>query len=578
MSYSVLLLDLTDKTCEVIDRPDLREDYLGGAGAAIKLLQEFCPSGVDPLSPEAPIVFAIGPLNGFLPCCTKVVAMFKSPLTGSLGESHAGGRFGLAMKLAGYDAIVVEGAADFPTYITIRNGDVAFKDASALWGISTYSTGRVLREIEPDAGRRSIIRIGPAGENRVRYANVNVDMYRHFGRLGLGAVFGSKKLKAIVIAGTKSYSIPNPKKYREVYDKIYKEVAALEPMKKYHDLGTAENVMPLNAIGALPTRNFSAPRFEFAHRISGEHFAKELLVKKMACPGCPLECIHIASLRIEYAEGYEYGSITVPYDYEPIYALGSMLGVGSPDGVLRLIEKVDAYGLDAISTGVILAWATEAFRLGIITEKETAGLRLDWGNIDVYARAIERIVAMPNAFYRALARGVEVAASKYGGLDFAMALGKNEVAGYRCGLATVLGQLVGCRHSHLDNAGYSLDQKKPMPEDQIVRELMREEWWRCLVTSLVICLFARKIYRPEIVRDALSALGIELTEEELEELGRRIYREKMSFKFREGFDFRKLRIPKRFFETESASGFISEEKLKKALELYEREVKKVLES
>lgn len=575
MMGRILLLDLTEKESEFIERPELFEKFLGGSGAAIKLLEEFCPARADPFSPDAPIVFAIGPLTVAFPCCSKVVSMFKSPITGNLGESHAGGRFGLAMRLAGYDAIIIKGRADFPTYIAIHDEEVSFKDASALWGISTYSTGRVLREIEGGGGRRSIIRIGPAGENRVRFANVNVDTYRHFGRLGLGAIFGSKLLKAIVISGTKSYSVKNPERYKEVYKDIYDKVTKAELMKKYHDLGTGENVMALNILNAFPTRNFTSAQFEKAHKISGEYFAENLLMRKMACSHCPLGCIHIALLRVQFADGYEYGSTMVPYDYEPIYALGSMLGIGIADHILQLVEKVDRYGLDAISTGVVLAWATEIFRMKLISERETMGVHPRWGDVNSYAKMIDLMISMPNKFYRSIARGLDIASDVYGGKEFAMTLGKNEVAGYHCGPATILGQLLGARHSHLDNAGYNVDLKGA-PEETIVDELMKEEMWRNVLTSLVICLFARGVYTEEVVRGALLTVGIERSVEELRRLGEEIYKEKWRLKLREGFKFEGLRVPERFFKTATPQGVLKREVVEKLMKVYESRISSLL--
>lgn len=576
MPNRVLYLDLSEKESEIVERPDIFDKHLGGIGAAIKLFEE-SPAGGDPLSPEAPIIFAIGPLNTYYPCCCKVVSVFKSPLTGNLGESHAGGRLGFVMRLADYDAIVIKGASPNPTYIAIHDEEISFKDATSLWGISVYSTGRVLRQVEPGSGRRSILRIGMAGERRVRFANVNVDVYRHFGRLGLGAVFGSKGLKAIVISGSKSFQLKRSSQYNEIYGKLYREITESSAMKKYHDVGTAENVLVLNEIGALPTKNFSRSRFDGAAEISGERFAETHLVRKTACTGCPIGCIHIATLRIQFAEGYEYGSLLVPYDYQPIYALGPMLGIDSIPNVLRLIEKIDRYGLDVISGGVALAWATEAFQRGLISERDTFGLKLKWGDADVYAKMIDLIITTPTKFYKILGRGVEVAASKYGGLDFAMSLGKNEVAGYHTGPANLLGQLLGCRHSHLDNAGYSIDQKG-IEEEAIVDSLIKEEQWRNVLASLVACFFARGIYKEDFVEQALSAVGIDRTAEELKALGKEIYKLKYKIKLREGFSFEGLGIPKRFFELTTPRGLLEEQHLKGMLENYKSKIEQLLKS
>ena len=198
----VLYIDLEKKRSWVEERKDLFEKYLGGAGVAIHLLEEECPKGVDPLDPQNPIVFAVGPLVGLFPYASKTVAMFKSPLTGNLGESHAGGRSATSIRLAGYGAIVIRGGSERPVYVAIHGDKVFFRDASALWGMrSAYAVGRVIREREPGAGVRTIIRIGRAGEKLVRYACAITETYRHFGRLGLGAELGCKKLKALVVSG-----------------------------------------------------------------------------------------------------------------------------------------------------------------------------------------------------------------------------------------------------------------------------------------------------------------------------------------------------------------------------------------
>lgn len=571
--YNVLYIDLTEGKHEVQERRDLFEKYLGGAGVAVKLLEEECPKGVDPLSPENPIIFTVGPLTGLFPLASKTVAMFKSPLTRNFGESHAGGRSAAVIRFAGYGAIVIRGASRNPVYISIVNDKVKIKDATTLWGMrSSYAVGRVLREVEPGAGKRTIMRIGMAGENLVRYANVVVESYRHFGRLGLGAVFGSKKLKAIVIVGTRSVKIDDVKAYAKVYEEIYKEVTETGVMSKYHVLGTSENVLPLNMLGALPTRNLMQARFELAENISGETLAEKYLAKKIACTHCPIGCIHLASLRIAFAPGHEYETLIIPYDYEPIYALGSMLGIGSAGDVLRLIEKIEGLGLDAISTGVVMAWATEAYQRGLITERETMRLRPNWGeDVEVYIRMAERIARRANEFYSALADGVEAAASKYGGLDFALTCGGNEIPGYHTGPAALVGFITGPRNSHLDSAGYSIDQKalvKPMSDEEMIKQLVEEERVRNVLTSLVICLFARGIYKLDRVSRALETLGIRRSLEELMQLGAEIQRAKASFKAREGFNPYNVRIAKRFFETPTPQGRLTEERIMRMISMY----------
>jgi aldehyde:ferredoxin oxidoreductase len=458
---NVLYIDLSQKKYWVERREDLFEKYLGGAGVAIQLLKEECPAGSDPLGPENPIIFSVGPLTGLFPLASKTVAMFKSPHTGNLGESHCGGRSAVALRLAGYGAMVIKGASSTPLYLAIHGDRIFFRDASALWGMTnSFTVGRIIRENEPATGLRTIMRIGGAGEKLISYACVTTETYRHFGRLGLGAVFGSKKLKAVVISGKHSLPTRDITQYRKIYDHIYKESTSSPVMKKYHDLGTAENVLPLNELGGLPTRNLKEAKFEGALNISGEKLAEGYLGRRLACSHCPVGCIHIAALREPYEdESYFYKTTMISYDYEPLYALGSMLGISDTEGLLKLIDQIERIGLDSMSTGVILAWATEAQERGIISEKETNGLKFSWGDYSSYIKAVQFIFKQPNQFYKALARGVEYTSQQYGGEDFALAFGGNEMAGYHTGPAAHIGLLIGARHSHLDNGGYSIDQK-----------------------------------------------------------------------------------------------------------------------
>ncbi|HUT90550.1 MAG TPA: aldehyde ferredoxin oxidoreductase family protein [Thermoguttaceae bacterium] len=554
---NVLHVDLSEKAFWVERRDDLFERYLGGSGVAVALLHEECPEGCDPLDPESPIILAVGPLTGLLPLASKTVAMFKSPHTGNLGESHCGGRSAVAMRMAGYGAIVIKGASETPVYVAVHGDRVRFRDAATLWGMgSSFTAGRIIREQEPGAGLRTIMRIGRAGEKLVSYAGVTTETYRHFGRLGLGAVFGSKRLKAVVVSGKRSLPVADRRGYRKLYDEIFQTAVDSPVMRKYHELGTAENILPLNELGGLPTRNLTASRFEAASQISGESFAEHYLGRRLACSHCPVACIHIAALREPYAdEPYFYKTSMIGYDYEPIFAIGSMLGISDPAGILRLMDRVEALGLDVMSAGVVLAWATEAQQRGLISNEETDGVALAWDDCDAYLEAVGRIVEQPNEFYRCLARGVDCAAERYGGTEFALAFGGNEMPGYHTGPAAHVGFLVGARHSHLDNAGYSIDQKtlvtKRMPPEELARAVISEEAWRQVLSSLVVCFFARGIYKPEIVSQALQAAGVGLAPDDLDRVGDLIYREKYRFKFREGFSLEDVRIPKRIFETPS---------------------------
>jgi aldehyde:ferredoxin oxidoreductase len=330
-------------------------------------------------------------------------------------------------------------------------------------------------------------------------------------------------------------------------------------------------VIPLNKLKAFPTRNLKETTFEAAEDISGEAFAERYLGRRLACSHCPVACIHIAALREPHeVEPYFYKTSMISYDYEPIYAMGSMLGVGDPEGLLRLLDRAEVLGLDLMTTGPVLSWATEAQEKGLVSKKDTGGLNLSWGDWKTYLEATQRIVEQPNDFFAALARGVDHASTIYGGEEFALALGGNEMPGYHTGPGAHVGCLMGARHSHLDNAGYSVDQKalvkgKLSPEE-LGDALLEEESWRQILSSIVICFFAREIYDRDTVLNCLQTAGFDLDEEQLLKTGRDIHREKFRFKTREGFTFDGLRIPERILNTKAPAPGLSEEYIRAALD------------
>lgn len=571
----VLFIDLSKRAFHVESRPTLFKEYIGGTGVAANLLLDYCPKNADPLGPDNPIIFAVGPLTGLYPLASKTVAMFKSPLTGNLGESHAGGRSAVAIRSAGYGAIVIVGTSETPVYLAVHGDSVNFRDASGIWGIvHSVTVGRVVRELEPHSGMRTIMRIGGAGENLVSYACVTTETYRHFGRLGLGAVFGSKKLKALVVSGNESIEVDDTKKYRETYNSIYRKAVDSPIMKKYHDIGTAVNVSPLNQLRAIPVMNLKSSFSPAVEDISGEKFVESYLGRRIACTHCPVACVHIAALREPYErEPYFFKTSMISYDYEPIYSLGSMLGIFDIPGFLKLMDTVEAWGLDAMSLGVALAWATEAFEKGLITEKETLGLKLQWGDYQTYMKAVEFVARSNTDFYGYLGKGVEYVSSIYGGENFALSFGSNEMAGYHTGPLCYVNYLTGMRHSHLDSAGYSLDQRminkgELLNPDEAAEQLFKEESWRQILSSLVVCFFARGIYDSGTISSSLEALGVFVDEQEMLELGSRILEKKLEFKYREGFSPENLRIPTRILETESPHGKINEEYLRKTIKAY----------
>ena len=566
----VLFINLTTSKVRVELREDLYE-YLGGVGVASKLLLENLNPDADPLDESQPIVFAIGALSSVFPVVTKTVAMFVSPVTGELGESYAGGRFAYTLFNAGIDALVITGRAKSPTYLFINNNRIDFKDARALWGLPAEGVGQFIRTVEGGSGKRSIIRIGPAGEKLCKIANVNVDTYRHFGRMGLGAVFGSKNLKAIQVTGDNIKKTTDHKKYFTMYNEIYKKVTSTPIMSKYHDLGTPINVNVLNGIGALPTNNLQKSSFDRAESISGEHFAKNNLVRKVACVGCPVGCIHIGQVRREFDKGHEYETLNTAYDYELIATLGAYLGISDSDAILELIDAVEDYGLDAVASGICLAYATECYQKGIVTKEQTI-TELSFGDKAGYLLAIKNMAARANDFYSALSDGVYVASSKFGGRDFAVSIAKNEMPAYHTGYGAIVGYACGARHSHLCNGGYSYDQSHgKLDKEQFVNDLFEEETKRCVLNSLIICLFARNVYDNETIIKALDAIGITgYTDEMLDELGKKIYKVKLQIKEKLGFKLTEVQLSKRVFETPAMGEMLDETIAREMIAMFDK--------
>ncbi len=555
--FRVLVVNLTQRKSELVRFGDPAE-LLGGSGLAAGLFARYGKADAPADDPDQPLIFAIGPLTGYFPMMSKVVMSFKSPYVGEYAETHAGGRMALALRLAGHDALVITGVGRVPCCLIIGGRAIEIKEVPYLWGLDVLTTGKHLRRVYGrDAGHRSILRIGPAGERGVAFASVNVDTYRHFGRLGGGAALGRKNLKGIIVLGDGSHPLPEGKTYRDLYAKFYQEMIQTSAMKKYHDLGTPENTLVLNGLKALPWRNLQATSDPQANGISGERFAEEVLLRKMACSGCPVGCIHVGLLREKFADQHEFLYRQVSYDHEPIFAAGSMLGITNPGGVLLLLDEMERQGLDVMSAGVALAWATEASQRGLVTEKETL-VPLAFGSVDAYQQAVRFLGTRANDFYHALGQGTGAAARRYGGEEFACVLGQ-EMAGYATGEVFFVSQAYGFRYSHLDSAGYGLDQKPHDKEiNAAVTYLIEEERRRVALTCMVSCLFARNVYTDERLQEALSAVGYSRVAESFLSQSKVVQARRWQLKFRTGYNPDTITIPRRFREIQNWRGAVDE--------------------
>ncbi len=532
-----------------------RSSALGGSGLAALLFTTYG----DPVRPwndvQQPFILAVGPLTGLFPLMSKTVSAFKSPYHNQYTESHAGGRSALALRFAGYDALVLQGQAATLSCLNISGHQLELKEAGFMAGMNALAAGKVMRRMfKGNSGHRSMLRIGQSGEVGSAMACINVDTYRHFGRLGGGAVLGNKNIKGIVIQGDGNYPLPENKGYPLLFKKVHEMVTDTDMLRKYHNLGTPANLESLNDLQSLPWRNLQQTADAQIEGITGERFADDTLLRNGACSGCPVGCIHIGYVRERFEEkDNRYLYRQVAYDYEPIFAVGSMLGVTKTFDVLRILDILEKVCLDAMSAGVALAWATEATDRGLLSRKETL-VPLRFGDATSYMAAAMHLGTGSNEFYRLLGQGTLAAANSYGGSDFACVLGQ-EMAGYATGEVFFAAQALGFRHSHLDTGGYSYDQKhKEKDVDAAVSFLLQDEPGRCLLTSMVSCLFARSVYSEEMLAECLEVTGYPEMASNLEALGEKIRRHRWQLRFATGFNPDEITLPKRFYKVSTWKG------------------------
>lgn len=413
----MLRVDLTARTVKIEERDELfYRTYYGGRGFnAYFQMAELAP-GIDPLGPDNKLVFSMGPLTGgpFAGSGRSSVGA-KSPLTGGYGEGDVGGFMGAELKHAGFDAIIFEGVASSPVYLWVHNGEAELRDASHLWGLPTYESEEAIRAELGDKRIRTA-QIGPGGENMVRFACVINDLKHAAGRSGLGAVMGSKKLKAVAVRGTMHAELADAELVRKNGKWIndnYMEVSG-----QMYDLGTTSNVVSLNAAGGLPTRNFQTGIFEHANAISGETMRDTILVERGNCYSCPIHCKR--GVKVD-ERGFKADPIYGGPEYETLGAFGSLCGVGDLAAVSAANQLCNAYSLDTIGCGATIAFAMECFERGIITTADTDGIDLRFGNATALVQMVEKICRR-DGFGNVLAEGTRRAAKVigHGAEEFAM--------------------------------------------------------------------------------------------------------------------------------------------------------------
>jgi aldehyde:ferredoxin oxidoreductase len=538
-----LVVDVTSGESRVLPLPgDILRAYIGGAGLGVWLLHRLGPPGTDPLGPQAPLAFVFSPLVGTpLTTSAKFAVVAKSPLTGMLTDALASSQFAIAGKLTGHDAIVVRGAAKKPSVLLIDSDGARLADAADLAGLAAADADKKLRD-KLGRGWR-VAAIGPAGERGVRYATISHDG-RHAGRGGLGAVMGAKNLKAIAVRAAAKVAAADPAAVlaaaRDLRERSFGPATA-----KYRELGTLANLVTFNAIAALPTRNFQAAAFDGAAKLAGEQQAGELAgeqaeeaegmrrVARSYCASCTIGCEHI----------YQVGrGRKARVEYENVFALGPMCGVGDPEAVLAASARCDDLGIDTISAGGTIAWAMECAQRGLI---DAPWLR--FGDPGALLRALDEIGSRGTPIGTLLAEGSRRASRTVGGDSeaFAPHVKGLEMPGYepRTLHSMALGLAVNARGADHNRSGaYEADLSGDLDRlnggDAHVAAAVETEDRAAVMDSLILCKFLRGVFTDPFTEWAgllASVTGWDVTGEELRATARRIVMAKRVYNIREGW-------------------------------------------
>lgn len=389
------------------------EQFIGGRGLAAKILWDEVKN-VDPLSADNKLIVAAGPFNGLrTPSGGKLVLAAKSPLTGGYGDGNIGTMASVYLRKAGYMAIIIEGASDKPVYLYIDDDDVHIMSAEGLWGLSTFEVEKRLKQVHGNVG---VLSIGPAGENLVKYAVVISQEGRAGGRPGIGAVMGSKKLKAIVIRGTKEVEVKDKENFERYTREVFKLIPTLPAYSFWIRQGTMATVEWANKNRALPTRNFSQVKFEYARTVDG--YAMEAMkVARRGCPNCNMVCGNVV-LDIEGKES--------EVDYENVGMLGPNTGIAFLNRVAHLNRLADEFGIDTISLGAVLGFAMEAAERGVLKEAPK------FGDYEGALELTKKIVFRQGELGTLLAEGVKRASEQLGLEEIAMHVKGLEVSAYNC--------------------------------------------------------------------------------------------------------------------------------------------------
>ncbi len=545
----LLKVDLSRGVHEVIEIPARdTEQYLGGASLAARLLYPVINAGLDPLSPEAPLLFLTGPLTGTAgPAVGRFVVAARSPATGLWGESNCGGFWGPELRQAGFSGVLVTGAASEPVYLWVRDGQVELRTAAHLWGMSTYQTQAELeRELGPERVR--IAAIGPAGERRIPFALILCDHGRVAGRTGMGAVMGSKNLKAIAVLGHGAVPMKSPERFAQIRREANRQLRTDTYMEVLRSFGSAGGSDYFDYLGEMPKRYFQRGEFEGASKISGASVAETIQVGVSTCHGCVIACGRVVQLGDgEKQKGPEY---------ETLVGFGPNLWIADPTAITRLGELCDGYGMDSISLSNTIGLAFTLYERGILDRQDTGGLALDWGDADTVETLIH-MTARLEGFGALLGQGARALGRHFQSEAEAVQVNGLEVAYHdprgASGMALVYATSPrGACHNQSDYFLVDIGQV----EDQLgmdyfsrhagpekAANVARHQDWRTASNALVQCIFAN--VPPQLTLGLVNAaLGLDMSVADLLRSGERGWNLKRALNNRLGLGRRHDCLPK----------------------------------
>jgi aldehyde:ferredoxin oxidoreductase len=496
----LLVVDLTRG--QVTDEPldaSLTSDYVGGAGYAARYLYDELGSGTDPLGPDNTLMFMTGPLVGTrAPSCGRHAVCALSPLTGIWGESNAGGHWGTELKHSGFDGIVIRGRSEKPVWLSILNGQSpTLHDASHLWGLDHYETQQTLRDELQDRKVR-VSSIGPAGENLVLFAAVMNCHARAAGRTGMGAVMGSKNLKAIAVRGNQRVPLASKEAFEQTAQQAHSVINESFAAQVLKEMGTA-NVVDISIMyGAMPNKYWSQPKYEEATNLSGVAMMETILTRPMACNGCGVACGREVTLK---DTAYGVDVVDGP-EYETVAMLGSQLLIDDLPAVAYAGHLCDRYGMDTMSAGSAIGLAYLMYDRGILTAADTGGLPLRWGDIET-THALLEMIARREGFGDILAEGAQRVAARYGAEDLAVHVKGLEPGAWdpRAFSGMAVSYVTSPRGAcHLMGDMYLIDMGMPIKEVGVLsggrfktrgkaRVTARLQDWRTLFNSAIMCFF-----------------------------------------------------------------------------------------